>query len=123
MSGQWQTNSAPSSGTKALATVSAGTTGGEALRCRGMEAVLAGETTGISTATVTVIDGLSGGTVILSAPLSAPAKATVALSLTNLDLRATSGNLSVKITAPVAGTASVNAQGDYVQLGKNYGDG
>lgn len=120
MSGQWQGTSAPGANAKAKITVTVGTAGSQNLRLRSLNFNLAIATAQVQTATTTIYDGLSNGTVIASATLCG-AKSAVTLPMNDMDLRATSGTLS--IVTPAAGskaTVTLNAQGDYVQPGAPF---
>ncbi len=91
-------------------------------RLRAMYCTLAGSNAG--SGTVVVRDGISGvGTILFEATLSIPANSRDLVNRTDLDLRATAGNvLTVEFLAGTAGDfQAINAQGDYIPPGIPYG--
>ncbi len=118
---QWQITNRGGAG--AVATVAAATGPDTTFqtRLRAIYCTLAGTAAG--TGTIVVRDGATGvGTIIFEADLSTPSNNRDFLSFTEVDLRATAGN--VMTIEFLSGTASdfqaVNAQGDYVAPGTPY---
>lgn len=121
MAGQWQTFNFPAANTAATASVTAGTTGGLVLRLRALQVSISG--TGAGAATIVVRDGATGaGTIIWETQINNAANSGTFYGTGVLDLRATSGTLTIESTG--AGGANtnlaVNAQGDYVALGAPF---
>ena len=116
--GKWQITNTPSVNTAATANVTAGTTGGVAIRLCALQVSLGG--TAVGAAQAVVRDGATGaGTIIWSGQLACSANGSSIIALAGLDLRATSGTLTIETTG--AGGANtnlaVNAQGDIVPVG------
>lgn len=117
-SGQWQIFSFPAVNTAASADVYWGTTGGQVIRLRSLQARLSGS--GAGAATLVVRDGQTGaGTIIWETSMNNPAGGADGIVLSDMDLRAYSGEMTIETTG--AGGAntqlSVNAQGDLVLTG------
>lgn len=120
MAGQWQLT-ALEAAAQATASQTAGTTGGLNLRLRSVVFTLSG--TGAGAVTCVVRDGATGtGTIIWQGTLNTAANASGQIEQNNVDLRATSGTLTVETTGSGGAntTTSLNAQGDYVATGVAY---
>lgn len=121
MAGQWQLQNFPAANTQATASVTAGTTGGLCIRLRALQVSISGTAAGA--ATIVVRDGATGaGTILWETQINCAANSGTMYSGSDMDLRATSGTLTIESTA--AGGANtniaVNAQGDYCQTGQAY---
>lgn len=117
-SGQWQIANFPAANAAATAAVTAGVTGGQAIRCRSVQVSISGTAAGA--ATIVVRDGATGvGAIIWQTQINCAANAGTMFSADNMDLRATTGTLTIESTG--AGGANtniaVNAQGDLVPVG------
>jgi len=91
-------------------------------RLRAMYCTLSGTNAG--SGTLVVRDGATGvGAIIFEATLSIPVNSRDLINRTDLDLRATVGNLlTIEFLAgTTADFQSINAQGDYVPPGTPYG--
>ena len=120
MSGQWQLT-AQASAAQATAAVTSGTVAGQVIRLRSVFFSLSGTSAGA--VTVVVRDGATGaGTIIWQGSLNSAANAGDFILQNGLDVRATSGTLTVESTASGGAntTTSLNASGDFVQLGASY---
>lgn len=120
--GQWQIT-AQQAAAQATASVTAGTTGGQAIRLRNLSFTLSGTAAGAITCVVR--DGATGaGTIIWQGTLNTAANASGQIAIDSMDLRATSGTLTVESTGSGGAntTTSVNATGDLIQQGKPYLD-
>lgn len=121
--GAWQINNFPAANTQATVAVTAGTTGGQAIRLRALQVYIGGTSAGA--ATFVVRDGTTGaGTIIWEVELFNAANGGTSSTISSSDLRAISGTLTVETTgAGGSGTQiSVNAQGDLIQIGKSFAD-
>ena len=119
MAGQWRL-SAQAAAAQATASVTSGTTAGAAIRLRSVFFSVSG--TGAGALTCVVRDGATGaGTIIWQGSLNSAANAGGFISQ-QLDLRATSGTLTVETTGSGGANTvtSVNATGDYTQIGAAY---
>lgn len=121
MAGQWQITATANAG-QATANVTAGSTAGApALRLRSLVFTLSG--TGAGALTCVVRDGATGaGTIIWQGTLNTAANASGFIAQSDLDLRATSGTLTVESTGSGGSntTTCVNASGDYVAQAAPY---
>jgi hypothetical protein len=91
-------------------------------RLRAMYCTLSGSSAG--NGTVVVRDGATGvGTIMFEGTLSIPLNSRDLINRTDLDIRATVGNvLTVEFLAGTAGDfQAINAQGDYIPPGIPYG--
>lgn len=115
--GQWQIT-AQAAAAQATVAVTASTTGGQLIRLRSLSFTLSG--TGAGAITCVVRDGATGaGTIIWQGTLNTAANASGQIVQQDVDLRASSGTLTVESTGSggASTTTSVNAQGDLVQTG------
>lgn len=124
MSGYWTLSNRSSGGVASAsqAAAAAASSGNQRNRLRALVATLAGTVAAAGSAQLVVRDGPSGtGTIIFTADLSISGTQTAELALSDLDLRASTGNaLTVEFVSGsgITGVAqSVNAQGDYVPQG------
>ena len=120
--GQWQVT-AQASAAQATVTTTAGTTGGQAIRCRAVFFSLSG--TGAGAVTCVIRDGATGaGTIIWQGSLNTAANGSAFISPDNLDVRATSGSMTIETTGSGGANTvtSINAQGDLIAIGKPYLD-
>jgi len=121
MSGQWQSVNVAAVNTAATFSVTSGTTSGGIIRLRSLQATISG--TGAGSATIVVRDGATAvGTIIMQTSIANAANSSGSVTINNIDLRATSGTLTVESTTGGGAntTIAVSAQGDYAQLGVSY---
>lgn len=120
MAGQWQIT-ATANAAAVTASTTAGTTGGNVIRLRSLQCTLGG--TGAGSVTLVVRDGATGaGTIIWQGVIVTAAGTSSMLTKSGIDLRATSGTLTIETTASGGAntTSTVNATGDTCQQGAPY---
>lgn len=125
MSSHWQTTNAStaSQNVAGLVAISGGSTANAAIRCRSLQVTCFG--TGVPSATLVVRDGATGaGAIIFQASLAALTAQVAGFTSTDLDLRATSGTMTIETTGSAGATITtlINAQGDYTVVGRAFGE-
>src|SRR6266576_6865540 len=118
----WQMTTRSLAGAAASVAVATSLNSAYQTRLRAMYCTLAGPNAG--SATVVVRDGPSGsGAILFEATLAIPANSRDLVNRTDVDLRATAGNvLTIEFLAGVAGDfQTVNSLWDYFPPGLHYG--
>lgn len=119
MTAPWVQYSAPTAGTRAQVQQAIGIAGGQQPRLRSLTVGVIGNTS-VPAGTVVGRDGAySTGATLFALPLSAPTAGSATLALSQIDIRAPSGTISIEFLAASASSSQqfILANGDFVQSG------